>query len=111
MKDEIIKLYATREERYEVLLGILEIDNFSIAEIVLLKEKSLQQRISDDNKLISGLALRATTMFGISPKEVLGNIEMVKPLVAQDILKSGVVKGTPFEKELLAQYPANSPNQ
>lgn len=105
METTLEELYKTKKGRLSILYTIIRDDNLSIAEIVSQKEQAMNEKATEQNKLISGLALRATTMFGISPKEVLGNIEMVKPLVAKDILKSGVCKGTLFEETLLAQYP------
>ena len=95
----------TKEERYGILLEIFKIDNFSISQIVEVKELSMKQKLEENNKLISGLAFRATSIFGDTPKDTLKNIEQVKPLVAEDIIKSGVVRGTPFEERLLKQYP------
>ena len=103
MKEEILKL--NRDERFELLVEILKLDNFSIVQIVNAKEIAMGEKISEQNTLISGLALRASSMFGEKPTDVLKNIELVKPLVAQDILKSGVVKETVFEKQLLEQFP------
>lgn len=106
MKDEILlELYKTQEGRFEILKEILKQDNFSIARIVEAKETALTEKLSENSIFISGLAMRSTVMFGL-PKDVLKMIDQVKPLVAEDILKSGVIKGTEMEKQLLAQYPS-----
>lgn len=95
----------TREESLEKLYEIIREHNVSITEIVEIKERAMNEKISEQNTLISGLSLRSCVMFGENPTMVLKNIEMVKPLVAKDILKTGIVRGTDFEKELLMQYP------
>jgi hypothetical protein len=106
MKEEIIlELYKTREGRFSLLTEILKLDGFSISEIVNAKETAMNIELVEKNTLISGLAFRATSMFGEKVQDTLKAIEQVKPLVAKDILKSGVVKGTSFEKQLLEQYP------
>jgi len=106
MKNEaLIELYKTQEGRYEIILDILKQDKFSIAQIVEVKERAMTETLHENDVLISGLAFRSTAMFGMKPKDVLENIELIKPLVAKDIIKSGVVRGTPFEKELLEKYP------
>ena len=106
-KEQIIELYKTKEGRAEIIKEIILKDNFSIAEIVQFKEEAMRVKLSENSVLISGLAFRATTMFGDTPQDTLKNIEQVKPLVAEDILKSGVVRGTEFEKQLLAKYPSH----
>ena len=102
------ELYKTKEGRLQILHTIIKNDNVSIAEIVKVKENAMQERFSELNTIASGLGLRATAIFGIKPKDILENIELVKPLVAKDIIKLGIVKGTAFEKELLERYDCSS---
>jgi len=53
--------------------------------------------------LISGLAFRSTVMFDNNTENMIERIKELKPLVAGDIIKSGVVEGTVFEEELLKE--------
>lgn len=102
--ENIQELSKTKEGRLEIFYNIIKQDNLSITDIIRIKEHALNNTLKENNELIYGLAFRSTCMFGIKSKDVLESIKLVKPLVAKDILKSGVVKGTPFEKELLEKY-------
>lgn len=102
--EEIIELYKTQEGRFYLVTEILKQDNFSITKIVAAKEMATKEKLDENRIFISGLAFRATSMFGDKIQDVIKNIEQVKPLVAQDIIKCGVIKGTQLEKELIEQY-------
>ena len=99
--EELLELYKTEEGRKGIVFNIIEQDNLSIADIVYLKEQALNKKIEKDDKLISGLAFRSTVMFDNDTKNMIKHIKEIKPLVAKDIIKSGVVKGTVFEDKLL----------
>ena len=99
----LIELYQTERGRAEIVFNIIKQDNLSIADIVYLKEQALNKKIEEDNELISGLAMRSTVMFDNNTKTMIERIKELKPLVARDIIKSGVVKGTVFEEELLKE--------
>ena len=103
------ELYKTKEGRLVILHNIIREDNLSITEIVEAKERALNERITNQNTLISGLGIRSCAIFGENVTDVLQKIEQVKPLVALDIIKTGVTRGTPFEKELIAQYQIATP--
>jgi hypothetical protein len=102
-KEELEELYKTEKGRKEIVFNIIEQDNLSIADIVYLKEQALNKKIEEDNKLISGLAMRSTVMFDSNTENMIERIKELKPLVAKDIIESGVVKGTVFEEELLKE--------
>jgi len=95
----------TKKERLLIFYEIMKIDNLSITEIVAIKEKALNDNLKEKNDLISGLSFRASAIFGDTPKDTLKNIEQVKELIAEDIVKSGVLYGTEFQHKLLKQYP------
>ena len=99
----LIELYQTERGRAEIVFNIIKQDNLSIADIVYLKEQALNKKIEEDNELISGLAMRSTVMFDNNTKNMIERIKELKPLIAKDIIKSGVVKGTVFEEELLKE--------
>ena len=101
--EELLELYQTERGRAEIVFNIIKQDNLSIADIVYLKEQALNKKIEEDNELISGLAMRSTVMFDNNTKTMIERIKELKPLVARDIIKSGVVKGTVFEEELLKE--------
>ena len=100
--EELLELYKTKKGRKYILFNIIKQDNVSITEIVNIKEKALNKKIEEDNELISGLAMRSTVMFD-NTENMIKRIKEIKPLVAKDIIKSGVVKGTVFEEELLKE--------
>ena len=102
-KEELEELYKTERGRKEIVFNIIKQDNLSIADIVYLKEQALNKKIEEDNELISGLAMRSTVMFDNNTENMIERIKELKPLVAKDIIKSGVVKGTVFEEELLKE--------
>jgi len=104
MNNEVLlELYKTEKGRKEIVFNIIEQDNLSIADIVNIKEQALNKKIKKDNELISGLAMRSTVMFDNNTKTMIKRIKEIKPLVAKDIIESGVVKGTVFEEELLKE--------
>ena len=102
-KETLIELYQTKKGRKYIFFKIIEQDNLSITEIVNIKEQALNKKIEEDNELISGLALRSTVIFDNNTENMIERIKELKPLVAKDIIKSGVVKGTVFEEELLKE--------
>ncbi len=104
-QEELLEAYKTPEGRFYIVKEIMKRDSMSITEIVNAKETAAHETLEENRNFISGLAFRATAMFGETPKDTLKAIEQVKSLVAEDILKSGVVRGTEFEKRLLEQYP------
>ena len=99
----LLELYKTEKGRKYIIFEIIEQDNLSIADIVYLKEQALNKKIKKDNELISGLAMRSTVMFDNNTENMIERIKELKPLVAKDIIESGVVKGTVFEEELLKE--------
>ena len=101
--ETLLELYKTKKGRKYILFNIIKKDNVSITEIVNIKEQALNKKIEEDNELISGLAMRSTVMFDKNTKNMIERIKELKPLVAKDIIKSGVVKGTVFEEELLKE--------
>jgi len=102
-KETLIELYQTEKGRKYIIFEIIEQDNLSITNIVNIKEQALNKKIEEDNKLISGLAMRSTVMFDSNTENMIERIKELKPLVAKDIIKSGVVKGTVFEEELFKE--------
>ena len=104
MNNEVLlELYKTEKGRKYIIFEIIEQDNLSITNIVNIKEQALNKKIEEDNKLISGLAMRSTVMFDNNTENMIKRIKEIKPLVAKDIIKSGVVKGTVFEEELFKE--------
>ena len=104
MNNEVLlELYKTKKGRKYIIFNIIKQDNLSITEIVNIKEQALNKKIKEDNKLISGLAMRSIVMFDSNTENMIERIKELKPLVAKDIIESGVVKGTVFEEELLKQ--------
>ena len=101
--EELLELYKTERGREEIVFNIINQDNLSITNIVNIKEQALNKKIEEDNELISGLAFRSTVMFDKNTENIIERIKELKPLVARDIIKSGVVKGTVFEEELLKE--------
>jgi len=102
-KEVLLELYKTEKGRKYIIFNIIKQDNLSITEIVNIKEQALNKKIEEDNELISGLAMRSTVMFDNNTKTMIKRIKEIKPLVAKDIIKSGVIKGTVFEEELLKE--------
>lgn len=97
MKKEILfQLYESKQGRKEILHDILKEDNISIAEIVALKESALNEKLERSRTLTSELAFRATMIF--SKKK---DLERVKPLIAKNILETGVLSGSEYEKILI----------
>ena len=101
--EELLELYKTERGREQIVFDIIKQDNLSIADIVYLKEQALNKKIEEDDELISGLAFRSTVMFDNDTKNMIKHIKEIKPLVAKDIIKSGIVKGTVFEDNLLKE--------
>ena len=102
-KETLIELYQTKKGRKYIIFNIIKQDNLSITDIVYLKEQALNKKIEEDNKLISGLAMRSAVIFDNNTENMIERIKELKPLVAKDIIESGVVKGTVFEEELLKE--------
>ncbi|MDD4584798.1 MAG: hypothetical protein PHR33_02930 [Bacilli bacterium] len=102
-KEELLELYKTERGRKEIVFDIINQDNLSITNIVKIKEEALTKKREEDNELISGLAMRSTVMFDNNTENMIERIKEIKPLVAKDIIKSGVVEGTVFEEELLKE--------
>ena len=102
-KEELLELYKTERGREEIVFDIINQDNLSITNIVKIKEEALTKKREEDNELISGLAFRSTVMFDNNTENMIERIKELKPLVAKDIIKSGVVEGTVFEEELLKE--------
>jgi len=101
--EELLELYKTERGREEIVFDIINQDNLSITNIVKIKEEALTKKREEDNELISGLAFRSTVMFDNNTENMIERIKELKPLVAGDIIKSGVVEGTVFEEELLKE--------
>ena len=97
-REEILELYKTKAGREEIVRKIIGADNLSIATIVALKESAMNEKLSQTRELLNGLALRAMMIFGAKKKD----LERVKPLIAKDIVESGIIHGTEMEKTLIA---------
>ena len=94
--NEILEQFnkLSKDEKQYLLMIMLE--GFSITEIVSMKETQMDKKLEDDNRLISGMAMRSSAMFSSDSKEV----KNLLPLVAKDLLGTNVFKGTEFETEL-----------
>lgn len=98
LKDEVlVQLYQTKEGREAIVQEILKGDSLSIADIVLAKENAMNETINEYRNLNLGMGIRASLFLGKSRKK---DLENVKPLLAEDILKTGVLAGSAFEKTL-----------
>lgn len=75
-----------------IMWAILESD-YSITRVVELKEAAMNQKFKKTNNLLSGLAMRVAYTYKKIDKQV-------RSLVANDLIASGVVRGTPFEEDL-----------
>jgi hypothetical protein len=89
--DQFKALDHVDQERF-ITWAILE-SGFSITRIVELKEEAMHTKFKRTNNLLSGLAMRVAYTYEKIDKQV-------RSLIANDLIASGVVRGTPFEDKL-----------
>lgn len=95
MQEILEQFYKLNKDEKQYLLTVM-LEGFSITEIVSMKETQIDKKLADNNRLISGMAMRSSSMFCSDFKKV----KHLLPLVAKDLLETNVFKGTEFEKEL-----------
>jgi predicted transcriptional regulator len=88
----------SKEERKELVYLIIKEDELSISELVYIKERSVQETMKELRTLVSALSYQSATLF--MNKEAQ---ELIKPALAQSLIKSKQFKGTSFEKELMLE--------
>lgn len=75
-------------------------DDISLAEVLGIAESAKRRQTREFQQDIGGMAIRLSVIFG-TDKEVLARVKQIRPLAKQDLIKSKVLSGTPFEKKFL----------
>ena len=104
---KIKELFKSLEERERkmLIMDLILMENYSITEIVAMKEEAYKSKLLRDNVLLSGLAFRASFLVDNidMKKDVNGIVDAVKA----DMVLSGAFRGTKYEKKLIKSAKPN----